>query len=134
MANLKRTADYIFKPEHHDDERFFRDTAQVSQQVIYSQKDVLGDDAIRKYFDLYYYQQKPRWDEKDIMECFRLDARQEAFPLKFQFKEASNRFSLIDSWQQSVFIPYDQRAVELLEELRCPDIPTHRNLLRGLQR
>jgi CRISPR-associated endonuclease/helicase Cas3 len=125
---------YVFKPEDQEKEQFVRDTAQVAQQVIDLHEDVLSEDAIRNYFDLYYYRQKSRWDERHVMECFRVDPRQQVFPLKFQYKEAAGRFSLIDSWQQAVFIPYDKQAEGLIRYLRNSTLPLHRNLLRGLQR
>lgn len=125
---------YIFKPEDQKAETYFRDTAQVAAQILELHDDLLGEDAIRHYFDLYYYRQKDRWDEKQILEKFRVNAGNRDFPFLFDFKEAAQEFQLINDWQVPVIVPFDDKARKLIDELRNPTIPLHRNLLRGLQR
>jgi CRISPR-associated endonuclease/helicase Cas3 len=125
---------FIFKPEDQKAETYVRDTAQVAAQILKLHDDLLGEEAIRHYFDLYYYRQKNRWDEKRILEKFSVNQRNAAFPFLFDFKEAAQEFQLIDDWQKPVIIPFDQKAEALIKELRNPTIPLHRNLLRGLQR
>lgn len=125
---------YVFKPEEQEKESFVRDTAQVANQVLGLHENPLSENAIRKYFDLYYYRQKARWDEREILSCFQVNPSQGKFPLQFQFKEAASRFFLIDNWQQTVFVPFDKKAESLTGQLRNPEIPLHRELMRGLQR
>jgi len=128
---------YIFKPEDQKGETYFRETAQVAYQLLdVYPDDLLGQEAIRDYFDLYYYQQSKRWDSKGILEpeSFRLDRADKALPFKFQYATVSDKFRLIDSRQVSVIIPFDDKARELIAQLRNSSIPLHRNLLRGLQR
>jgi CRISPR-associated endonuclease/helicase Cas3 len=125
---------YVFRPEDQRAETYFRETAQVAHQLIDLHPDLLGREAIRHYFDLYYYQQKSRWDSKDILGHFRIDGRNQAFPFDFSYSSVAEKFRLIDDWQVSVIIPYDDRARSLIAELRSPSIPLHRKLLRALQR
>ncbi len=127
---------YIFKPEDLKGEAYFRETAQVSHQLIDLHPDLLSQEAIRHYFDLYYYQQSKRWDSKGILEpeSFRLDGGDKALPFKFQYVTVSQNFKLIDDWLVPVIIPFDEKARKLIEELRNPTIPLHRKLLRSLQR
>lgn len=127
---------YIFRPGDQRAETYFRETAQVAHQLIDLHPDLLSEEAIRHYFDLYYYQQKKRWDAKGILdaESFHLDGGDKAFPFLFQFKTVSEKFRLIEDWQVPVIIPYDEKSRSLIVELRNPSIPLHRNLLRGLQR
>ena len=125
---------FVFKPEDTRGEAFFRDTAQVAAQVLELEEDLLGEGAIRRYFDLYYYRNKQRWDEKRILDHFELRPGSPDFPLVFNFTSAAKAFQLIDDWQRSVIVPFDNKARKLIEELRNPTIPLHRDLLRGLQR
>jgi CRISPR-associated endonuclease/helicase Cas3 len=127
---------FVFEPEDQCAETFFRETAQVARQLIELHPDLLGEEAIRHYFDLYYYQQSRRWDSKGILEAdtFHLDGGNRAFPFRFQYATAAGNFRLIEDWQVPVLIPYDDVARALIADLRNPSIPLHRQLLRGLQR
>lgn len=125
---------FVFKPEDSKGESFFRDTAQVAAQVLELESDLLGEDAIRRYFDLYYYRNKQRWDEKHILDRFALRRDRPDFPLVFDFASAAKDFQLIDDWQKPVITPLDEKTRELIKQLRNVAIPLHRDLLRGLQR
>jgi CRISPR-associated endonuclease/helicase Cas3 len=125
---------YVFAAEDQKGEAYFRETAQIASQLIELHDDLLGEKAIHHYFDLYYYQQKRRWDSKNILEGFRLDGGDKSLPFKFQFAAVAKDFQLINDWQVPAIIPYDDKARELVTQLRNPAIPLHRNLLRALQR
>ncbi|MCC5023192.1 MAG: hypothetical protein J6386_10595 [Candidatus Synoicihabitans palmerolidicus] len=77
---------YIFEPEDDRAETYFRETAQVAAQVIACHENLLERAAIHHFFDLYYYRQKERWDEKQIFERFRLDGAQRHCPLRFNYQ------------------------------------------------
>lgn len=126
---------YIFIPEDQNGEAYFRETAQVARQLLDLHPDLLGQEAIRHYFDIYYYQKKIRWDSKRITarESFRCES-QPSFPFHFQYATVAKDFQLIDDWQVPVLIPYDDEARKLIAQLRNTAIPVHRNLFRGLQR
>lgn len=125
---------YIFIPDDQKAEAYFRETAQIAHQLIDLHPDILSQKAIHHYFDLYYYQQKTRWDSKGILGNFRLDGTDHSLPFKFQFSTAAKDFQLIEDWQVPVIIPFDEKSRDLIAQLRNPSIPLHRNLLRGLQR
>jgi len=125
---------YIFRPEDQKAETFVRETAQVAAQVIDLHNDLLGREAIHHYFDLYYYRQKPRWDEKGILSNFAFDQRLKSCPFRFNFRTAAENFKLIENWQTTVLIPFDENARQLIQALRNENILLHRTLLRGLQR
>ncbi len=125
---------FIFEAEDQTGETYFRETAQVTRQLIGMYDNLLGQEAIRHFFDLYYYQQKSKWDSKDILGGFRLNGGNRNFPFNFSYASVAAKFRLIEDWQVPVIIPYDDKACELIAQLRNPAIPLHRNLLRGLQR
>ena len=132
MGELGRVV--IFDPEDQKAESYFRETAQVASQIISLHDDILGMKAIRHFFDLYYYKQKNRWDEKGILSCFRLDQRNPHFPFAFDYQTASRNLRFIDEDYISVLIPYDDTSKELISTLKNPYEPLSRQLLRGLQR
>lgn len=134
LPKLGKTS--IFRPENDKAESYFRETAQIAAQVIEQHDDLLSESAIHQYFDHYYYKQKERWDEKDILGNFRYDGRPSLkhCPFRYQFGTAAKDFKLINDWQVPVIIPYDDTAREWIHQLRNESIPLHRNLLRGLQR
>ena len=124
----------VFQPEDDKAETYFRETAQVTAQIIACHDDLLGQAAIHHFFDLYYYRQADRWDEKHILELSRLDGAQRHCPLRFDFRTIDREFQLIDDWQQPVIIPFDETAHQLIADLRNEFKPLNRSLLRQLQR
>lgn len=123
---------YIFKAEDSEAERYFRETAQVADEIMELYDDLLAPEAVEHYFDVYYHQQKDRWDKKKILKEFHLPNRRD-FPLQFQFKQADTKFKLIENTQVPILIPYGDEAEILLNTLRNKTIPLHRDLLRKLQ-
>lgn len=130
---------YVFRPDLSEKDQkaevYFRDTAQVAAQLIGLHNDLLGQEAIRHYFDLYYYQQRDRWDSKQILGDFRLQGHVPDFPFHFNYATVAEKFCLIDdAWQVPVIIPFNDIAKKAIVELRSENIPLHRALLRRLQR
>ena len=126
---------HVFSAEDQKGEAYFRETAQIASQLIELHSDLLGEKAIHHYFDLYYYQQQRRWDSKNILGKENFDLRKDAsFPFHFQFATVAKEFQLINDWQVPVIVPFDEKARELISQLRNPTIPLNRKLLRGLQR
>lgn len=127
---------FVFEPQDRKAETYFRETAQVARELVDLHPDLLAEEAIRKYFDLYYYQQRARWDRKGILsrDRFYLDGANPKFPFRFQFASVEDEFRIIEENKTPVIIPYDDRAKSLVADLRNPCIPLKRELLRGLQR
>lgn len=127
---------YVFEPEDGKAEAYFRETAQVARQLIGLHPDLLSEEAIHQYFDLYYYQQRTRWDSRGILasDSFHLDGANRELPFRFQFATAAEGFRLIENFQVPVIIPYDDNARRLIRDLRNPAVRLSRDLLRGLQR
>jgi CRISPR-associated endonuclease/helicase Cas3 len=125
---------HVFHSEHTASEIYFRETANVGHEILdlYSD-DPLSTAAVNAYFDKYYYQQKSKWDAKDIMADFSI-VRDAKLPLLFQYKTAADKFKLIENNQIPIIVPWDETAKELCEQLRNPSIPLHRRLFRSLQR
>ncbi len=125
---------FIFRSEHTKAERFFADTAQCAGQILPLYDDPLDLKAVEHYFKLYYWDQKDRWDEKKIMDNFRLHSNDREFPFNFGFKHVAETFQLIDDagWQP-IIIPWRENGWRLCERLRGMPEPTL-EIRRKLQR
>jgi len=123
----------VFESEHREAERYFADTADCARQVVALHADLLGLDAVERYFRLYYWSHRERWDEKRVLEEFRLDRRPE-MPFLFNYASAADRFRLIDDAGQPVVVPWGDEGRQLSRELRRPGAVADWRILRRLQR
>jgi CRISPR-associated endonuclease/helicase Cas3 len=95
-------------------------------------EDLLSPAAIEAFFRLHYWQQggddgrgwdKGR-DDKSVMVCFGGVSGE---PLHHQFREAADRYQLVDDLQTPVVVPYRAQGGALVTELnRMPDAPDPR--------
>tara|TARA_R110002167_G_scaffold211254_3_gene415742 strand:- start:13151 stop:15475 length:2325 start_codon:yes stop_codon:yes gene_type:complete len=96
--------------------------------------------AINQYFRLNYWSHKQEWDKNNILDQFRVSLK-DGTP-EFYYREAAKRFRLIDDYQTSVFIPFDEKSRQALSQLRAclmsldqtTTTMLKRKLLRILQR
>lgn len=132
LAGLGRT--YLFESEHPGAERFLADTAECARQTLASHPDPLALDAVEQYFRLYYWSQRPRWDDKGILGLFRLNRQDPRLPFLFDFESAAKRFRLIEDGQRPILIPWEVRGQRLCERLAEPGSEANWRLLRELQR
>lgn len=124
---------YVFDPKGIQLRGYLASTAQSANELIprYHQ-DLLAPEAIHEYFNLHYWKQvgENKWDkttDQGVMNCFPGGKE-----LAFNFRDAADRFQLIESDGVSVFVPYGEEGARLLDQLRTrgPD----RLLMRRLQR
>lgn len=125
---------FVFQTEHEGSNRYFADTAQCAAQVMELHKeDPLSLKAIERFFRLYYWDQKSRWDANSILERFRL-VQDRSFPFDFNFKTTERLFNLIDDGAQfAVIVPWDRKARKLGDRLRAMPL-LNRDALRESQR
>jgi len=110
---------YIFSPEHRRYEKFFADTAQCAGQILSLYSDPLDLAAIQHYFRLYYWDQRPRWDARRILDSFSL-INDRIFPFDFGFERTAEAFQLIDDARECpVIIPWQEEGRRLGERLRA---------------
>lgn len=112
---------------------FLRAAADNAAQVLALPEfaaDPLDPAAVRRYFELHYWSQQSRWDDRRVMECFGPIWQD---PLLLKFATAAERFRLIDQPYEPVVIPYDDRITALLAPL-YRGAPLTSGLLRQLQR
>lgn len=127
---------FVFRTEHAAANRYFAETANCAAQVFERHADdLLSLAAVERYFRLYYWDQKSRWDERDILGQFRLDSRPgSSLPFDFGFAAAAERFRLIDdAGQRAVIVPWGEKGAALCARLRAMTAP-NREVLREAQR
>ncbi|WP_373652304.1 CRISPR-associated helicase Cas3' [Schlesneria sp. DSM 10557] len=125
---------FVFDPQEVTLQGYLRSTAMSASEIIPAfQEDVLSPDAIRAYFELHYWKRSGpnRWDktpEAGVMKCFPCPTTE----FSADFRNAADRFRLIEEQGQTVFVPYGCVGRDLIRRLRLdgPD----RKLLRQLQR
>ncbi len=106
----------VFQSEHESTERFLRDMAQVSREVLPLYSDPLSLEAVERYFRLYYWTRKERWDHRDILGEFKLQ-QDRAMPFLFGFARAASRIQVIEDTGRPIIIPWQNEGEDLCHEL-----------------
>ncbi|MCA2000435.1 MAG: CRISPR-associated helicase Cas3' [Chloroflexi bacterium] len=122
---------FVFEPKSEFIKRmpsFLKQTAEVARMVLRDHaKAPISIPAIKAFFERLYDLQDPNisFDIKRIMECF------DSAEARFKFETAARAFQIIEDPTETVIIPYDEEAKELIEKLKDALYPS--KILRGLQ-
>lgn len=139
-GRLAKGFTYLFRSEHQTAEAFLRETANASEQLLGGRgspplyEDVMAPEAVEHYFRLYYWEQKERWDQHDILGCMKLQGYARDLPFLLNFRSIAGRFRLIEDSGQPVIVPWGEKGPELCARLREPWEGRNPFLLRALQR
>jgi CRISPR-associated endonuclease/helicase Cas3 len=111
----------VFDPECGLPPGHFRRTADVGALTARAfSEDLLSPEAVRHYFtQLYSFEGADGLDAKAILRRIEVDAKNLSFP----FREVSEDFRLIENEMESLIIPYNEQARNLIRELRHTDFP-----------
>jgi CRISPR-associated endonuclease/helicase Cas3 len=104
--------------------------AELIAELNPDDMDLLGQETVRRYFQIHFWKHKEQWDEKKVMECFPPPSP--TTPVFYNFKTAACRFQWIEDKTETVFVPYEKHGQKLIERLRREG--PSRDLLRRLQR
>ncbi len=106
-------------------------TAHATTELLPDFDDLLDLNAIKRYFELHYWQQSDRWDQHKIMAMFTLDR---SGPM-FQYRTAAEKFRMIDSPTRPVIIPWGDRGQDLANRIAGlpADQPAPKSLFRQAQ-
>ncbi len=122
---------FVFEPKSEFIKKtpsFLKQSAEVARMVLRDHASApISIPAIQAFFGRLYDLQDPNisFDFKRIMECFdSADAR-------FKFETAAREFQIIEDPTETVIIPYNDEAKQLIEELKYTDYPF--STLRKLQ-
>ncbi|MDY0042340.1 MAG: hypothetical protein RBS57_18680, partial [Desulforhabdus sp.] len=119
---------FVYIPERGLPPGSFRSPAETASEIMRMHEDPLSLDAVTEYFRLLYWRAGERLDAQGILS----DIGEAVGDLFFPFKTVAEKFRLIRDEGQTVLIPWDQQARDLLKSLRYAEFPGR--LLRQLQR
>lgn len=123
----------VFESEDKAAERFLKDTASSTRQVLPLYSDPMSLEAVEHYFRLYYWDQSERWDAKGILNEFHLNQNPD-LPFLFGFSRVASRFRLIEETGIPIIIPWGSEGAKLCDELRNAWPGPGIDLMRKLQR
>lgn len=131
---------WIFQPEEPAYRRLFgtiKTGANAASQVIACGRydDLLGLEAIEKFFELHYWSRKQDWDRHDICDAFHFGDKN--LPLNGRFATVADLFRFIDQTQRPIVVGWDKGSAALIDELRQKDelnLYPGRRMARRLQR
>lgn len=120
-GNLEQGRVHVFKPEKHGlPGGWFSRTADIAGIVMRDFPDPLELAGIHRYFALLYGIDEKDLDKKGILRMFRDGQRSLLFP----FREVADQFCLIDTAMVPIVVPWDDRAEDLVRQLRYTRYPS----------
>ena len=110
----KRSADesitYVFQLDEREYVPGQRNQMEVTEMLLEDGKNPEELETIKEYFENLYYIRGDNLDKKDILKAF--DGG------NLRFADVGESFKLIEENTKTVFIPKEERAVELLNEVK----------------
>jgi CRISPR-associated endonuclease/helicase Cas3 len=93
----------------------FRPRAEEAESIFRrSPSDFLSLDAVRSFFEAYFWRKGEKLDKHEIMR----DLMQGRKDFNFPFRSLARKFKIIADVQTPVIVPYDSKAIDLIGELR----------------
>jgi len=118
-AKLEKGQVFVFMPEEGLP-TVFRQNAETAEMVMRHHQDLLSLHAVREYFEtLYWRKGENELDKHSILKLLEEDACRGNFP----FREIAQKFQLIENITESVVIPWDDKAKELIKDLEHSKYP-----------
>lgn len=105
----------------------FRQQTDCSSEIIRQNDDPLSLNAIKKYFELYFWKKGNECDSQNLMELIA----SEIINIDIPFRDISEKFKLIDDYSIPILIPWGDKK-ELIKNLKKDDL--NKKILRKLQR
>ncbi|MHB8132985.1 MAG: CRISPR-associated helicase Cas3' [Anaerolineaceae bacterium] len=120
---------FVFEPDTELIKKIpasIKQKAAITKRILMDFEDPISLEAIKYYYELLYdLQGKNAFDINGVLECFS-----RGIP-EFDFKTASEKFSIIDSPTVPVIIQFNEEVKALLREMILSDFP--RSFTRKLQ-
>ena len=83
----------------------------VTKQLLENNEDITSLDSISEYFEMLYHYQGEGLDKKNILGQFE--------KMRFPFARVNDEFKLIENNTKTIFINREERADQILSEIRC---------------
>lgn len=105
---------WIFLPEDGLPPRYFRQTAEITEEVLRHHRDPLDLKAIEDYFRNLFWLKGDKLDEFQILTDLSEGIRNGNFP----FRRIGERFKIIREEMESIIIPWNEEADKMINDLR----------------
>ncbi len=122
---------YVFYPENVLPIGHLRQSAEVTETIMRKYTDLLSPDTIKEYFRHLYWRNQDSLDKYGIINIL-MEGLSHDSEVNFSFKAISEKFRVIDNTMESIVIPYNDEAKEIVKQLRFAEFP--KGLLRKVQR
>lgn len=119
---------YIFYPEKDLPVGFLRQGVEEANAIIRKYDDLLSIKAINEYFLNLYWRNEDKLDKEKILEKIS----EEVSELNFPFREIAKLFKIIDKDMESIIIPFNDEAKDIIKKLRYAEFT--KKLARKAQR
>lgn len=112
--NLEESYTYIFTLEGKESVPGQSQQIAVTKSLLAGHKDLEELQVIHDYFSRLYHFRGESLDKKNILEMFHMG--------NFRFATAAKEFKVIDEKTKTIFIPIEDRAKQILEDIRCKGV------------
>ena len=120
---------HVFLFDTENAGQLIQQQGDVTKEVASIYKDLLSLEAIEHYFKLHLWKRKSEWDKHGIAKKGMFDAK----GFVFNFKEAADKYRVIDQDTEPIVVPFGDDGLKLIEEMQEVEYPS-RSLLRKSQR
>jgi len=119
---------FIFYPEKIPPIGYLRQGIEEANAVIRKYDDILSLEAVKEYFCNVYWRNEDKLDKEKILEKLS----EGVATLDFPFEEIAKEFKIIEKDMESIIVPYNDEAREIIKQLRYAQLT--KNLARRAQR
>ena len=108
---LEESQIFIFQFEGKENVPGQRQQIEASRYLLSEGRELSSLDTVEEYFRLLYRHKGENLDKKKIMEEFQKD--------KYNFAKVGEEFQFIEENTKTIFIPREEEAVQLLQQIKC---------------
>ncbi|MEM9941299.1 MAG: CRISPR-associated helicase Cas3' [Planctomycetota bacterium] len=122
---------YFFKTEKLPPPGILRQSAESASELLGQFDDLLSPEAIEQYFQLHYWKKSDSWDRQQVLKSIGNQPNR----MEFNFREAAKKYKFIREETQTVLVPWDKTAKDLIQKLETEEAEfLGRRFWRQLQR
>ena len=110
---------YVFMPEAGLPPGYFRQTAETSEEVMRHHSDPLTLEAVEEYFRTLFWLKGDKLDELQILADLSEGIKSGDYP----FRRVDEKFKIIKDGSESIIIPWNKEAENIIHELRYSEYP-----------
>ena len=110
---------FVFTPEAGLPPGYFRQAAETAEAVLRHHGDPLSLEAVRAYFEQFYWLKGAALDQHQILADLAEGAKAGDFP----FRVVAEKFKIIEEGMAPIIIPWNGDAERIVEELRYSTFP-----------